>query len=102
MLTARDASAGYQLERTRADFVATASHELRTPLTSIYGGIRTLIGRGNDLAPEKRARLLQLIEQESAQLARIVDQLLVSAQLDRGALRLHEAECNLAALCEEA
>jgi two-component system, OmpR family, phosphate regulon sensor histidine kinase PhoR len=101
VLTVRDASAGYLLERTRADFVATASHELRTPLTSIYGGIRTLTGRGDQLEPEERRRLLHLIEQESAELARIVDQLLVSAQLDRGVLRLNESECDLKRLCAE-
>ena len=51
MLTVRDATAGYVLERARADFVATASHELRTPLTAVYGGARTLLARGDRLEP---------------------------------------------------
>ena len=101
VLTVRDATAGYLLERARSDFVATASHELRTPLTSIYGGIRTLNARGDELDPAQRERLLHLIEQESAQLAHIVDQLLISTRLDRRELHLNETDCELWSLCEE-
>jgi signal transduction histidine kinase len=101
VLTVRDATAGYRLERARSDFVATASHELRTPLTSIYGGIRTINARGDDLDPEQRERLLRLIEQESAQLAHIVDQLLISTRLDHHELRLNETDCDLRSLCAE-
>ena len=100
VLTIRDVTARYLLERARADFVTTASHELRTPLTAIYGGVRTLLGRGAELAEEQRLRLLRMIEQESEQLARIVDQLLVTAQLDRGSLRTSETPCDLRAICE--
>lgn len=99
VLTARDATASYRLERARSDFVATASHELRTPLTSIYGGIRTLNARGDQLEPAQRERLMRLIEQESAQLAYIVDQLLISTKLDRHELRLNESDCELWSLC---
>ena len=95
VLAVRDATAAYALERARADFVATASHELRTPLTAVYGGASTLIARGDDLSPARRRSLLTMIVEESGQLTRIVDQLLVSAQLDRGTLRIDEAECDL-------
>ncbi len=101
VLTVRDATAAYRLERARSDFVATASHELRTPLTSIYGGIHTINGRGDDLDVEQRDSLLRLIEQESVQLVRIVDQLLISTELDRHQLRLHESDFELSAFCEE-
>jgi signal transduction histidine kinase len=99
VVAVRDATAGYALERARADFVATASHELRTPLTAVYGGATTLLARGDDLTPTQRTRLLQMIADESGHLTRIVDQLLVSAQLDRGTLRVDESECDVAALC---
>jgi two-component system phosphate regulon sensor histidine kinase PhoR len=99
VLAVRDATEGYILERARADFVATASHELRTPLTAVYGGARTLIAHGDKLEIEQQTTLLQMIEQESEHLVQIVDQLLISAQLDRGALRLDVAECNVEAVC---
>jgi PAS domain S-box-containing protein len=99
VLTVRDVTAAHALERTRAEFVATASHELRTPLTSIYGAAQTLLGRA-DLPEARRNELMRIIEQESVQLARIVDQLLLSARLDRGGLRQAPAPCDLRALCE--
>ena len=99
VLAVRDATEGYILERARADFVATASHELRTPLTAVFGGARTLIAHRDRLEPSQQTSLLQMIEQESEHLVQIVDQLLISAQLDRGALRLDVAECDVEALC---
>jgi signal transduction histidine kinase len=99
VLAVRDATAGYVLERARADFVTTASHELRTPLTTVYGAARTLSARHDQLSGEQTGQLLVMIEQESEHLVQIVDQLLVSAQLDRGALHLDESEVDVRALC---
>jgi PAS domain S-box-containing protein len=99
VVTLRDATAEHALERARADFVTTASHELRTPLTAVYGSIRTLISREDVLDESQRARLLRMIEQESAHLAQIVDQLLVTAQIDRGRLRMEERDCDITELC---
>jgi two-component system, OmpR family, phosphate regulon sensor histidine kinase PhoR len=99
VLAVRDATEGYILERARADFVATASHELRTPLTAVFGGARTLIAHGDRLDAGQKTSLLRMIEQESEHLVQIVDQLLISAQLDRGALPLDVADCDVSALC---
>ncbi len=99
VLTVRDATAEHLLERARADFVTTASHELRTPLTGIYGGVRTLLERGDALGEESRLRLLEMIDQESQHLSQIVDQMLVTAQIDRGRMQLTESECDVQVLC---
>jgi signal transduction histidine kinase len=99
VLAVSDATTGYVLERTRADFVATASHELRTPLTAVYGGARTLLAHRDDLPRGQQDRLLALIEQESQHLVEIVDQLLVSAQLDRGALNVDIEQVDICELC---
>ncbi|HEY2072156.1 MAG TPA: ATP-binding protein [Gaiellaceae bacterium] len=99
VVTLRDATAEHVLERARGDFVTTASHELRTPLTAVYGSIRTLIEREDELDDHTRRRLLRMIEQESQHLAQIVDQLLTTAQIDRGGLRLEERECDVRAIC---
>ena len=99
VVTLRDATIEHTLERTRSDFVTTASHELRTPLTAVYGSVRTLLEREDTLEEPQRRRLLRIIAQESEHLSQIVDQLLVTAQIDRGQLRLSENECDIAALC---
>jgi PAS domain S-box-containing protein len=100
VITLRDATAEHVLERARADFVTTASHELRTPLTAVYGSVRTLIDRWDELDEKIRHRLLLMIEQESEHLTQIVDQLLVTAQIDRGRLRFEERECDVTTICE--
>jgi signal transduction histidine kinase len=99
VLAVSDATTGYVLERTRADFVATASHELRTPLTAVYGGVRTLLAHRDDLPRGQQDRLLNLIEQEALHLVEIVDQLLVSAQLDRGTLNVDVKTIDVSDLC---
>jgi len=99
VVTLRDATTEHVLERTRSDFVTTASHELRTPLTAVYGSVRTLLEREQSLDEAQRRRLLRVIGQESEHLAQIVDQLLVTAQIDRGQLRLTETDCDVVELC---
>jgi two-component system OmpR family sensor kinase len=73
---ARDATE----ERLRR-FLADASHELRTPLTSIRG-YAELFRRGADRDPADLASAMRAIEDESARMTRLVDDLLLLARLD--------------------
>ena len=68
-------------ERMRR-FVADASHELRTPLTSIRG-FAELFRQGAATEPDEVRRLLGRIEDESAHMGLLVDDLLTLAQLDQ-------------------
>jgi signal transduction histidine kinase len=90
----RDMTEEHALEKTRSDFVATASHELRTPLAAVYGAVRTL--RREDIALEEddRRQFLEMIESESTRLATIVDQILLTGQLDADAVELDVTECD--------
>ncbi len=60
-------------------FIADSSHELRTPLTVIRGNL-DLIKR--DPAPANRTECLTAIEQESLRMSKIVEDLMLLAQLD--------------------
>jgi two-component system OmpR family sensor kinase len=64
-------------------FVADASHELRTPLTSIRG-YAELFRRGAADRPEDLATAMRRIEQESARMGVLVEDLLLLARLDQG------------------
>lgn len=77
-ITARAASEA----RMRA-FLADAAHELRTPLTSIRG-YAELFRRGADRRPEDLATAMRRIEQESARMGVLVDDLLLLARSDEG------------------
>jgi two-component system OmpR family sensor kinase len=64
-------------------FVADASHELRTPLTSIRG-YAEMFRRGVADRPEDLAIAMRRIEEESARMGILVDDLLLLARLDQG------------------
>lgn len=60
--------------------IAGVSHELRTPLTAIYGFSEALLD-GNVPEPDEAQDYLAVINSEAADLSRMVDDLLVTAQL---------------------
>ncbi len=82
----RDVTRERRLEELRAQFVATISHELRTPLASLHGAAMTLLER--DLSGETRHELLDMIGVQAKRLAELVEEILVTGQLDSGTLRV--------------
>jgi PAS domain S-box-containing protein len=90
----RDLTEERALETMRQELVATVSHELRTPLAAIYGSALTLRRGDVDLEDELRDKLLEVIAVESARLAEIVDDLLLTSQLDSGKLAVKIERCD--------
>jgi signal transduction histidine kinase len=87
-VVARDVTARKALDDEKADFLATVSHELRTPLTPLKGFLQTLVRRGNDLGPDERHHVYEVLLREEERLERLVDQLLRATTLERaGALQ---------------
>ncbi len=99
VLVFRDVTDDHRLEQLRSDFVATAAHELRTPLAAVYGAVRTLRHQEHLPAPTV-ASFLEMIEREAERLKLVMDQLLVSAQLDSADLHLQRQAVDAGALCE--
>jgi signal transduction histidine kinase len=97
----RDVSEDHRLERLRSDFVATAAHELRTPLSAVYGAVRTLRRTESPLPPDLQEQFLEMIEVQSDRLRLLMDQLLVSAQLDEVDLQLRTGPVDATAVCDE-
>jgi two-component system, OmpR family, phosphate regulon sensor histidine kinase PhoR len=69
-------------ETARSDFIANLTHELRTPLSALYGYAETLI-QGVDDAETQR-RFLGIIDRQARRLARLLDDLIVLSDLERG------------------
>lgn len=65
-------------------FLAAVSHELRTPLTAVVGFIEEISERWAVLDPDERSDLLSLAGDEAAEMAALVDDLLVGARLEAG------------------
>lgn len=75
------------LNRAKDEFIAGLSHEFRTPLTSIYGFSEVLL-EGGFIDPDSSLELIGLINTESAELSRMVEDLLVAARLEAEALSI--------------
>ncbi|MDX2467479.1 MAG: HAMP domain-containing sensor histidine kinase, partial [Acidimicrobiia bacterium] len=75
------------VSRTKSEFISHISHQLRTPLTSIYGSALALSDPSTCPDGALTHELTSLITEESAELARMVEDLLAVAAEDQG--RLH-------------
>jgi signal transduction histidine kinase len=75
-----------QLDQLKLNFVAIASHELRTPATSVYGILKTLADRGNELTGELRDELLRVGVEQGERLRRLLEDLLDLSRLDARAI----------------
>ena len=88
--TERDLEEALASERhlviAKDQIIANISHELRTPLTSIYGFASLLFEGLSDLPVDERSRAnrvnAQIILSESADLSRMVDDLLISVRAE--------------------
>lgn len=77
--------AAEELSKSKDEFIAGISHELRTPLTSIYGFSQHLLDNGI-IDPREALELVALINSDSAELSRMVEDLLTAARLDSESL----------------
>jgi PAS domain S-box-containing protein len=84
VLSFRDISQRYALDRLKDEFISTVSHELRTPLTSIRGALGLLssgiLGEIND----KAANLLRIAVTNSDRLVRLINDILDLERIQSG------------------
>jgi PAS domain S-box-containing protein len=92
----RDLSAVRALEELREGFVATVSHELRTPLALIRGYAETLLHL--DLDPTQQRAYVERIDEASARLTTLVDEVLDVTHLQADPLILERAPTSFASL----
>lgn len=71
------------LARSKDTFISNVSHGLRTPLTGVVGFAHLL---GDSPIGTRQREAADMIVSESAELSRMVDDLVVAAQLDAGAI----------------
>ena len=97
----RDLTEQRALETMRQDLFATVSHELRTPLAAIYGSAVTLRRDDLELEDQLLDKLLEVIEVEAKRLADIVEDLLLTSQLDADKLEVRIERCDPIAIVQQ-
>jgi len=80
---------------SQSQFVATISHELRTPLTAVVGIAEELRDADGSIDETERAELLGLVADQSLEVSRIVEDLLVAARADAGNLIVESTPVDL-------
>ena len=83
-----------ELSLAKDEFIAGLSHELRTPLTTIVGFSELLL-EGN-LDPVEYEEMLTIINTGSSDPSRMVEDLLVAARIDAGAISYTPRRIDLA------
>ena len=76
VLSFRDISQRFALDRMKDEFVSTVSHELRTPLTSIRGALGLLSAGLLGTVSDKAANLLRIALSNSDRLVRLINDIL--------------------------
>jgi signal transduction histidine kinase len=90
--------------RVREEFVSVAAHELKTPVTAMRGQAQLLLRRLNDtnaLDPGRLRDSLQRIDAQSRKLARLIEQLLDAARLERGTFSIEPHTVDLRAVVQD-
>jgi len=98
----QDVTALKEAERLKDEFISIAAHELRTPLAVLKGFAQTLLvqtarGKGPELV-EWQVEALQSIDQATARLVELTEDLLDVTRLQAGRLALHLEPTDLVAL----
>ncbi len=89
-----------EIDRRKDDFLGMLSHELRNPLAPIRNAVYIL--ERAEPGGEQARRARSVIERQSAQLTRLVDDLLDVTRIARGKVELRRGRVNLAQLVRRA
>ncbi len=85
--------------RRRDQFLAMLSHELRNPLGAIVTATSLLKA---DTAPQPPRRLLDIVDRQSRQMARLLDDLLEASRVTQDKIELRKDVVDLGAVAREA
>ena len=102
VVTMQDMSPLEELERLRAEFLATVSHELRTPLATVRGSVTALLEDPSDMHPTEMRQFHRIILEQTDRMRALIADLLDVARIETGTLPVSPEPTDLAVLIGEA
>jgi len=84
VMTVQDITREVELNEAKNQFISNVSHELRTPLFSIKSFIETLYEYDDQISPEERKNYLEIANNETDRLTRLVNDVLDLSRLESG------------------
>lgn len=101
LMIMNDVSQEREVDRMKTEFLSTAAHELRTPLTSIQGFSEILLNK-KGLTKKETKKFLTYINDQSVNLAKIVNDLLDISRIESGkGYSLHKVQCDFNEMIKE-
>lgn len=98
ILGARDITARKEAEELQSTFLSVISHELQTPIAIIKGYAGLYADETTPLDAGKVREKMQIIEEESERLSKLVENLLYASRLQAGGIELHREPLDIASL----
>ena len=98
ILGARDITARKEAEELQSTFLSVISHELQTPIAIIKGYAGLYADETTQIDPVKVREKMQIIEEESERLSKLVDNLLYASRLQAGGIELNRQPIDIAGL----
>jgi two-component system sensor histidine kinase GlrK len=88
-----------ELDKMKSDFISLMSHELRTPLTTIREGTNLYLeGLQEGMVPEKRVRLMTIMNEECNRMINLVNSLLDLSKMEAGMMPYNFMNADMAHL----
>lgn len=100
--SARNITERKRAERIKDELISTVSHELRTPLTSVVGALSLLRSGAAGTIAAAPARLIEIAENNSRRLIRLINDMLDIDRIQSGQLTLQRERTDLRAIAAQA
>ncbi len=95
VIVLRNITAEKELDQLKDDFLQSLTHDLRSPMTAVRGYLQVLAEEMAGPINAEQKKMLHIMENASTKLLHIVSNLLDTAKMSAGKLRLTLAESNL-------
>ena len=93
VVTFRDVSERWAVEKMKDEFVSVVSHELRTPLTAVRGALGLLATDAYAAQPDRARRLLEITVKNTDRLTQLINDILESQRLEACEVGLQRKRC---------